>query len=129
MEKKNKVKVFLSVPMRGRHWSEVEKTIEVLTDYAEALYGIGEVEIVSDAVKDRTTKDVKKNLTGLWYLGESFKQLSKADVFIGVDDTYSHGFYGCMLEAQAAHYYKIESYLMKMEEACPDVIKDDFYKE
>jgi len=129
MKQNKKVKVFLSVPMRGRHWSEVAKTFKVLTDYAEALYGIGEVEIVSAFVKDKPTTDVKENLTELWYLGESFKQLSKADMFIGVTDTSSHGFYGCVLEEEAAKYYGIDWYLMKMEEACPDIIKEEFYKE
>ena len=78
---------------------------------------IEELELIDSYIKDNPPKDIKE---AVWYLGESLKKLSQADVFIGIQEHYDWS--GCQVEFVTAQEYGIKSYIV----SAPYVI-DNYY--
>lgn len=66
-------KLFISQPMKDKTDEEIEIERERIVEEVEKTYG--EVEVV-----DSFFKGVPHDANPLWYLGESIKKLSEADV-------------------------------------------------
>lgn len=97
-------KLFVSIPMKGRSEEEIRKSIAKMKNIVEAYEG-EEVELIDSYVKDNPPEN---NNQALWYLGESIKKLSEADIIVTIDDIYSWN--GCVVEYEAACRYGIKVY-------------------
>lgn len=97
-------KLFVSVPTEGRTEEEIKSSIQKMKKIAQICEG-EELELIDSYIEDNPPKDIKK---AVWYLGESLKKLSQADVFIGIQEHYDWS--GCQVEFITAQEYGIKSY-------------------
>lgn len=92
--------------MSGKTEEHIKKERHHLIEVAEKAFE-EKFEVI-----DSIIKDVPGNANDLWYLGESLKLMSQADVIIFSENW--KNFRGCRIEHQAALDYKvadiIESY-------------------
>lgn len=102
-------KLFVSVPMKGRTEEEIRKTIHKMKKIAEIFEG-EELELIDSYIEDNPPKD---NNQSVWFLGESLKKLSQADVFIGIRDAWAWN--GCSVESETAKRYGIKRYFINGE--------------
>ena len=94
-------KLFVSVPMKGRGTAAIKKSIAKMKSIAETIMD-EELELIDSYIEDQPPKD---NIQAVWFLGESIKKLSTADVFIGISDPYDWD--GCYVEREVARRYGI----------------------
>lgn len=94
-------KLFVSVPMKGRETAAIMKSIAKMKAIAETIMD-EELELIDSYIEDQPPKD---NIQAVWFLGESIKKLSTADVFIGISDAYDWD--GCYVEREVARRYGI----------------------
>lgn len=97
-------KLFVSVPMKGREEKEIRASIEKMKKIAE-IYEGEELELIDSYIEHNPPKDCQQ---AVWYLGESLKKLSEADVFITIDDSWAWN--GCQTERDVAERYGIKRY-------------------
>lgn len=97
-------KLFVSVPMKGRTEEEIKASIQKMKKIAE-IYEGEELELIDSYIEDNPPKD---NNQAIWFLGQSLEKLSKADVFIGIEDAWDWN--GCYVEQEVANRYRIKSY-------------------
>lgn len=90
-------KVFISMPMKDKTNAEIEAKREQIKD---AIYRLGyqNVEFIESFFKD-----APHEAKPLWYLGESFKLLSQADI-VYFAENYMH-YSGCVMESEAFKRY------------------------
>lgn len=110
-------KLFVSVPMKGRTEEEIRKSIEKMKQIAE-IYEGEELELIDSYIEDNPPKD---NNQAIWYLGESLKKLSEADVFVCIDESWAWN--GCQTEREVAERYGIKRHIV------PALSVIDNYKE
>ena len=99
-------KLFVSVPMKRRTEEEIKASIQKMKKIAE-IYEGEELELIDSYIEDNPPKDSKE---AIWYLGESLKKLTQADVFIGIDEAYVWN--GCCIERDTAQRYGIKTYIV-----------------
>lgn len=97
-------KLFVSVPMKGRTEEEIKASIQKMKKIAEVYEG-EELELIDSYIEDNPPQNKNQ---AVWYLGESIKKLSQADVFIGISDVWDWN--GCYIETEVAARYGIKSY-------------------
>ena len=97
-------KIFISQPMNGKTNEEIEEkrnyTISILTSWFDRKNE--RIEIIDSFFKD-TPHDAKP----LWYLGESIKLMSEADVVLFCDGWQTAR--GCQIEHDCALEYGIDT--------------------
>lgn len=103
--------------MKGRTEKEIKASIQKMKKIAEVYEG-EEMELIDSYIEDNPPKD---NNQAVWYLGESIKKLSQADIFVCIDDTWA--WKGCQIERDVARGYGIKTY------AVPAKIVIDDYEE
>lgn len=99
-------KLFVSVPMKGRTEGEIKASIQKMKKIAE-IYEGEELKLIDGYVGSTPPKDSKE---AVWYLGESLKKLARADVFMGVCESYDWD--GCCIERETAEKYGIKAYMI-----------------
>lgn len=99
-------KVFISCPMKDRTREAIEESMLKMTEYAENFLE-EEIEVIPTYIEE-TPENVKNE--ALWYLGESIKKLSEADIFVGMSSPYDYS--GCHVEVIAARNYSIPTILI-----------------
>lgn len=97
-------RIFVSVPMKGRTEVEIKVSIQKMKKIAE-IYEGEELELIDSYIEDNPPDNCNQ---GIWYLAKSMERLSRADVFIGIDEVYD--WRGCDIENKAALAYGIKSY-------------------
>lgn len=97
-------KLFVSVPMKGRTEEEIKASIQKMKKIAEICEG-EELELIDSYIEDNPPDN---NNQAIWYLGESLKKLSEADVFIGICESYQWS--GCQIERETVLEYGIKNY-------------------
>lgn len=97
-------KLFVSVPMKGRTEEEIKASIQKMKKIAEVYEG-EELELIDSYIEDNPPQNKNQ---AVWYLGESIKKLSQADVFIGISESYE--WHGCEIERETAVDYGIKAY-------------------
>ena len=107
-------KLFVSLPMKGRSDEEIKASTLKMKSVAEAFEGC-ELELIDSFVEEDAPEGVHP---GIWYLGESIKRLSQADVYIGIEDDWPWN--GCHIENETANRYDIKVYLVR----ATDIIED-----
>ena len=93
------VKVFISPPMNGKTDEEILKERNQLIDCAKEHYGEN-IEVI-----DSFFKGAPHNANPLWFLGESIKKLSEADVAVFAKDWEKAR--GCKIENECCISYGI----------------------
>ena len=99
-------KLFVSVPMKVRTEEEIKESIQKMKKIAE-IYEGEELKLIDSYTKSTPPKDSKEDV---WYLGENLKKLARADVFIGICESYDWN--GCSIERETAEKYGIETYMI-----------------
>jgi hypothetical protein len=107
-------KLFVSVPMKGRTEEEIKASIQKMKKIAE-IYEDEELELIDSYIEDNPPKDSKE---AVWFLGESLKKLARADVFIGICESYDWN--GCHIERQTAEIYGIKAYMIPVRYVIDD---------
>ena len=107
-------KLFVSLPMKGRSDEEIKASILKMKAVAEAFEGC-ELELIDSFVEENAPEGVHP---AIWYLGESLKSLSKADIYIGIEDDWLWN--GCHIENETASRYNIKRYFVR----AADIIED-----
>ena len=107
-------KLFVSVPMKGRTEEEIKASIQKMKKIAE-IYEGEELELIDSYIEDNPPKDSKE---AVWYLGESLKKLARADVFIGICESYDWN--GCCIERETADKYGIKAYAIPVRYVIDD---------
>lgn len=107
-------KLFVSVPMKGRTEQEIRESIEKMKKIAE-IYEGEELELIDSYIEHNPPQNSNQ---AVWYLGESLKKLSEADVFIGIDDCYEWN--GCEVEYRVATEYGIKQHCVKAQSVIPN---------
>ena len=97
-------KLFVSVPMKGRTEEEIRKSIDKMKKIAE-IYEGEELELIDSYIEHNPPKDSNQ---AIWFLGESLKKLSEADVFVTIEDHWDWS--GCHIEKEVAQRYGIKGY-------------------
>lgn len=95
-----KIKIFISQPMNG-------KTTEEIEDERNYIVGRLATQFPRAEIIDSFFKDVPHDTRPLWYLGESIKLMSKADVVF-----FCNGWHiakGCQIEHDCALEYGIDT--------------------
>lgn len=77
-------KVFLSVPMRGRTKGNIMLSLDKMKAITNIALG-EDVEFINTIVEEHAPEGCHESV---WYLGESIKKLSEADVLVTVDCPY-----------------------------------------
>lgn len=93
------MKIFISQPMKDKTDEQIKEERNRIIEFAKENYG-DDIEII-DSFFEGALHDAKP----LWFLGESFKKLSEADVCI-----FAKGWKrarGCRLEHKACLFYEI----------------------
>lgn len=116
-------KVFISCPMKGRKTENIKKTMDKMYKCAEAALG-EELEMISSIVSDTPPSGIDERI---WYLGESIKMLSKADLIVTLSTSpYYVQAKGCDVEAMVASGYGIEMLHIGgdcFKYFCPDLVE------
>lgn len=94
-------KIFISQPMRGKTDDEIIATREKAIMMTERRLG-EPVEVI-----DSFFKEAPANAKPLWYIGESLKLMSEADVVFFAKGWYEYR--GCKIERACAIEYGIET--------------------
>lgn len=97
-------KLFVSIPMKGRTEEEIKSSMQKMKKIAEICEG-EELDLINNYIEDNPPKDTNE---AIWFLGESLKKLSQADVFIGIHEYY--GWSGRRIEFLTAQEYGIKYY-------------------
>lgn len=96
------MKVFISMPMKSKSTEQVR--VEMGKVFEKIKGTLPEAELI-DSVIEGADSDIaaKGDGIGIWYLGESLKRLSEADLvfFVNEWDAYR----GCNIEHQVARQY------------------------
>lgn len=118
-------KVFISCPMKGRTTENIVKTMDKMHKCAEAALG-EELEMIQSIVTDTSPNGVNQRI---WYLGESIKKLSTADLMVRLSTVpYYLRTPGCNVEALVADEYNIPTLDIRgdvFENFCPDLAETD----
>lgn len=94
------MKIFISQPMKNKTNEEIKAERNYLINCAKKEYG-DNVEAI-----DSFFEDAPHDANPLWYLGESIKKLSEADVAVFSKDWESAR--GCIIEHKCALEYGVE---------------------
>ena len=97
MEESKKLKVFVSLPMKGRAEQEVKKDIQgIFNDYKENS-GLENLELVDTFIKESPPEEVRPTF---WYRTKSLQLLLESDIVIAAYKWEDSP--GCILEVQTA---------------------------
>lgn len=99
-------KLFISCPMKGRTDEMIKDSMEKMHKLAEVMMG-EKLEVIDSFVENAPefSEGTPKTEIRLWYLGESIKKMSNADVVIGCPYIGCGDFIGCDTEFKAAQDY------------------------
>lgn len=92
-------KVFISLPMAGKTYEEIEAERDAVYEDLNTLFPQGYTVI------DSVTKDYPGDAKPLWFLGEAIKKMSTADVVYFASDWDKAR--GCKIEHDCAVAYGI----------------------
>lgn len=97
-------KIFISQPMNGKTTEEIENKRNFIIDRLATQFARENecIEIIDSFFKD-TSHDAKP----LWYLGESIKLMSEADIVLFCDGWQTAR--GCQIEHNCALEYSIDT--------------------
>ena len=93
------MKVFISQPMSGKTDAEIKEEREHIISHLKSMYG-EDIEVI-DSFFEGVPHDAKP----LWFLGESIKKLSEADIAYFAKDW--NKYRGCTIENLCAKSYGI----------------------
>lgn len=96
------MKIFISQPMKDYSDFEIESIREQITAALKEKYG-NDIEII-----DSFFKNAPNGAKPLWFLGESLKKLSEADIAVFAYNTSDNSLVrGCGIEEKCAREYDI----------------------
>ena len=102
------MKVFLSQPMRGKTHEEILSSIREVQEFLTKYLDSTNVEIIE------SYSPSNKNKEPLVALGDSIKDLSKADLAVFLNDW--NQYRGCIIEHHTAKIYDIPQLSIKIED-------------
>lgn len=109
------MKVFLSQPMRGKTHEEILSSIREVQEFLTKYFDSTNVEIIE------SYSPSNKNKEPLVALGDSIKDLSKADLAVFLNDW--NQYRGCIIEHHTAKIYEIPHISMRSENGLLRVVE------
>lgn len=109
------MKVFLSQPMRGKTHEEILSSIREVQEFLTKYLDSTNVEIIE------SYSPGNKNKEPLVALGDSIKDLSKADLAVFLNDW--NQYRGCIIEHHTAKIYEIPHISVRSENGLLKVIE------
>ena len=109
------MKVFLSQPMRGKTHEEILSSIREVQEFLTKYLDSTNVEII------KSYSPSNKNKEPLVALGDSIKDLSKADLAVFLNDW--NQYRGCIIEHHTAKIYEIPHISIKTENGLLRVVE------
>jgi hypothetical protein len=100
--------------MKGRTEQEIKESIEKMKKIAEIFEG-EELELIDSYIEHNPPQNTNQ---AIWYLGESLKKLSEADVFIGIESSWEWN--GCDIEQKTATAYGIKQHMVAPHSVIPN---------
>lgn len=96
------MKIFISMPMKSKSVEQVRVEMNKVFEFIKAK--LPEAELVDSIIEDAAkTIAMRGDDVGVWFLGESLKRMSQADLVFFVNDW--KDFRGCSVERQVADAY------------------------
>jgi hypothetical protein len=96
------VKVFISMGMKSKSTKQVQVEMAKVFDYIKTK--LPEAQHIDSVIQDADAKIATSgDDLGVWYLGESLKMMSEADIVFFVNDY--QDFRGCSIERMVAEKY------------------------
>ena len=77
------MRVFISLPMKGRTKEEIETTLRKMKEYV--ISKVGNVKFVNTIVEEKPPYESGEH-TAIWYLGKSLEILSTCDLVVVCGD-------------------------------------------
>lgn len=104
-------KLFISLPMRGKHPEELYDTmLDICEKVNNALKDDGPFEFINTIWNDSEPEDIKHHT---YYLGKSISAMSQADLVVFHPNW--HTAPGCVIEYEICKYYKIPYYMLSFD--------------
>jgi hypothetical protein len=96
------MKVFISMPMKSKSTDQVRVEMGKVFDYIKGK--LPGAKMIDSVIKGADKKIAASgDDIGVWYLGESLKRMSEADIVFFVNDW--RNYRGCTVERQVADAY------------------------
>lgn len=99
-------KLFVSVPMDGRHLDAIKESVQKMKKIAECFEG-EELELLNRYANDCPPNNCN---VYIWLLAKSIELMAQADVFIGILEP--HEWRECEIENKIASSYGIKQYMI-----------------
>lgn len=99
------MRVFISLPMKGRTKEEIETTLKKMKEYVISKMD-NKVEFVNTIVEEKPPYENGEH-TAIWYLGKALEILSTCDMVAVCGDIDYNKYNGCFLEKETALRYGI----------------------
>lgn len=109
------MKVFLSQPMRGKTHEEILSNIREVQEFLTKYLDSTNIEIIE------SYSPKNKNKEPLVALGDSIKEMAKADLAVFLDDW--NQYRGCLIENQVAKIYEVPHIQIKTENGLLKVVE------
>ena len=100
------MRVFISVPMKGRTKEQIETTLEKIKYDVEGTFAGEQIEFVNTIVQEKPPYESGEH-TAIWYLGKSLEILSTCDLVVVCGDIDYNKYNGCFIERETAIRYGI----------------------
>ena len=111
------MRVFVSVPVRGRSDAEVAAEKQAVLERVRKAYPDELAELIDTDISEKAPMDGDR--AGVWYLGKSLELLATADVAYFCADWVCAR--GCRVERQVCNEYGIPILFRMLEWGCPDL--------
>lgn len=98
------MRVFISLPMKGRKKEEIDQTLAKMKEYVNSK--VDNVEFVNTIVEEKPPYESGEH-TPIWYLGKALEILSTCDMVVVCGDIDYNKYNGCFLEKETALRYGI----------------------
>jgi hypothetical protein len=118
--KSEHIKVFISIPFRGRTNAEIEKSIIRFGNRIRTDFAAKKVTILHNFIFEKAPAGVNESI---WFLGKALGKLAEADCLVYINDA-GTSYKGCEIEKQTALNYGMPVIGMStLADICPDLIK------
>ena len=100
------MRVFISLPMKGRTKEQIEKTLENIKESVKWTFKGENIEFINTIVKEKPPYESGEH-SPVWYLGKALEILSTCDLVVVCGDIDYSQFNGCFIERETAIRYGI----------------------
>ena len=98
------MRVFISVPMKGKTKEEIDKTLVEIKEKVRVKFNNEKIEFVDTFVEEKPPYESGEH-TPIWYLGKALEIVSTCDMVVTLRDIDYSKYHGCYIEKETAIRY------------------------